>query len=71
MNIIELEQEDPLADIVQEKLLDAATAGFEVEFSPEEAEHAGAFKEDGLAEPDARVSAVDLALAFEAAISGR
>ena len=32
--------------LVRDKLADAATPGFEVEFDPDEAEHAGAFVED-------------------------
>jgi len=37
-----------------EKLRDAQVAGFEPEFSPHEAEAAGAFQEDALGEADAR-----------------
>ncbi|MBS0513640.1 MAG: conjugal transfer protein TraD [Proteobacteria bacterium] len=47
-------------DTVHEKLVDATCPGYEVEFSPEEAERAGAFPEDALSEEDARESSVDL-----------
>lgn len=41
------------------KLHDALTPGFAAEFSPEEAEVAGAFREDALSEADAFDSALD------------
>ncbi|MBS0554904.1 MAG: conjugal transfer protein TraD [Proteobacteria bacterium] len=47
-------------DTVHEKLVDATCPGYEAEFSPEEAERAGAFPEDALSEEDARESSVDL-----------
>ena len=47
--------------IVDEKLVDALTPGYQVEFDPEEAEEAGAFKEDALNEEDAAESNIDLA----------
>lgn len=43
-----------------EKLADASTPGYQVEFDPEEAERAGAFIEDALSEEDAMESSVDL-----------
>ncbi len=49
------------ASVLQEKLIDAMIPGFQVEFDPDEAEKAGAFKEDALSEADALDSGVDLA----------
>jgi len=43
-----------------EKLADASTPGYQVEFDPEEAERAGSFIEDALSEEDAMESSVDL-----------
>jgi hypothetical protein len=54
---------DPEADqsaLAASKLCDALAAGFEPEFSPNEAETAGAFLEDALREEDARETGVDL-----------
>jgi hypothetical protein len=51
---------DELMAVVLEKLADAETPGFLAEFDPEEAELAGAFREDALSEEDAIESAVDL-----------
>ena len=48
------------ATVLKEKLLDAQTPGFEVEFDPDEAEQAGAFQEDALSEADALDSTIDL-----------
>lgn len=48
------------ADVLLEKLADASTPGYQVEFDPEEAERAGAFIEDALSEEDAMESSVDL-----------
>ena len=46
---------------LNEKLNDAFNnPGFSAEFSPEEAEQAGAFVEDALSEQDALDSAIDL-----------
>ena len=45
--------------VLKEKLLDAQTPGFEVEFDPAEAEQAGAFQEDALSESDALDSTID------------
>lgn len=47
-------------DVVAEKLKDAMTPGYQVEFDPEEAERAGAFVEDALSEEEALESAADL-----------
>lgn len=47
--------------VVIDKLRDAATPAFEAEFTPEEAEIAGAFSEDALSESDAAASAGDAA----------
>lgn len=46
-------------DLAVAKLQDALTPGFAAEFSPEEAEMAGAFREDALSEADAFDSALD------------
>ena len=48
------------AEALLEKLADASTPGYQVEFDPEEAERAGAFIEDALSEQDAMESSVDL-----------
>lgn len=47
---------------LMEKLSDAATPGYQVEFDPPEAERAGAFVEDALSEDDAIDSACDVAI---------
>ena len=49
-----------LSMVVRAKLADAATPGFEAEFDPHEAEHAGAFVEDALSYEDAVSSTPDL-----------
>lgn len=48
------------AEALLEKLADASTPGYQVEFDPEEAARAGAFIEDALSEEDAMESSVDL-----------
>lgn len=48
------------AEALLEKLADASTPGYQVEFDPEEAERAGAFIEDALSEEDAMESSADL-----------
>jgi hypothetical protein len=48
------------AAALREKFVDVLTPGFQVEFSPLEAELAGAFVEDALSEHDALESAIDL-----------
>ncbi len=50
-----------VADVIHEKFEDMETAGYEVEFDPEEAELAGAFEEDALSYDDAQKSAIDSA----------
>jgi len=46
--------------VVIEKLIDAeSTPGLEVEFDPDEAEHAGAFEENAIDASDALESSVD------------
>ncbi len=47
-------------EAVREKMKDALTPGFQVEFAPDEAELAGAFVEDALSEQDAAESGDDL-----------
>lgn len=49
------------AAALAEKLADAGTPGYQVEFDPLEAEKVGAFREDALSEGDALGSADDLA----------
>ncbi len=49
-------------EIIEAKLLDALTPGFEVEFTLDEAEEAGAFWEDALSEQDAKESAIEVGL---------
>lgn len=46
-------------DAVDEKLADAMTPGFVVEFDPNEADRAGCFQEDALDERDAAESGID------------
>lgn len=53
------------AAALREKLTDALTPGYQAEFDPEEAERAGAFREDALNELDAAGSSDDLAAALE------
>jgi hypothetical protein len=48
------------AQAVREKLIDAITPGYQAEFDPHEAEHAGAFVEDALSEQDAAESGEDV-----------
>lgn len=48
-----------LREVVLEKLRDAETPGFWAEFSPDEAELAGAFEEDALSEEDAVETDID------------
>ena len=48
-----------LTEIIQEKLLDAETPGFQARFDPLEAEMLGAFTEDALSEEDALDSTID------------
>ena len=53
------------AAALHDKLADALTPGFEAEFDPEEAERAGAFREDALSALDAAASTDDVAGALE------
>jgi hypothetical protein len=53
------------AAALREKLTDALTPGYQAEFDPEEAERAGAFREDALTELDAADSSIDLIGALE------
>ena len=46
-------------DVIDQKLQDAETPGYEVAFDPDEAERL-AFCEDALSDQDARDSAIDL-----------
>lgn len=48
-------------EVVEEKLADAQTPGFQAEFDPDEAELAGAFVEDALSHEDALEAATDAA----------
>lgn len=48
-------------EAVRQKMADALTPGFQVEFDPDEAERVGAFVEDALSEQDAAESGDDLA----------
>ena len=53
------DDEGNAADVLNEKLTDAMTPGFVVDFDPDEAERAGAFTEDALSEADSLESSVD------------
>lgn len=55
-----IDDETNAADALREKLADAMTPGYQVEFDPDEAERAGAFVEDALSEADAAESGIDL-----------
>ena len=48
------------AAALRDKLTDILTPGYEVEFDPDEAEQAGAFREDALTLQDAAESCLDL-----------
>ncbi|ABS45589.1 putative conjugal transfer protein TraD (plasmid) [Yersinia pseudotuberculosis IP 31758] len=48
------------SSVLNEKLNDAYTPGFQADFDPEEAVEVGAFVEDALSEGDATESVVDL-----------
>ena len=47
-------------EVVRQKMADALTPGFQVEFDPAEAERVGAFVEDALSEQEAAASGDDL-----------
>lgn len=53
-------------EALRQKLVDAMTPGFVVEFDPGEAERAGAFVEDALNEEEAADSMMDLIEATQA-----
>ncbi len=57
---IEVDDYKIIDQVVDEKLIDAQTPGFQAEFSAREAEIAGAFEEDALSEEDALDSTSDL-----------
>lgn len=60
MNAPKAKDIDPAdLDIIEAKFLDATTPGFEAAFTLDEAEEAGAFREDALSEQDAKESAVE------------
>lgn len=48
------------AAILNEKLVDAMTPGYQAEFDPDEADFLGAFEEDALEEQDAIDSSIDV-----------
>ena len=52
---------EDLNEVVQQKLIDARTPGFQAEFDPDEAQLLGAFFEDALSEADALESCIDQA----------
>lgn len=54
------EKQPTLRHVVHEKMVDAQTPGFRAEFTPDEAESAGAFTEDALTQEDALESSSDL-----------
>ena len=56
------------AQVLREKLTDAETPGYQVEFDPLEADRAGAFVEDALTEADAAASDADLVGVIAAAV---
>jgi len=58
---IEMPEEDLkyMDAVIDEKLSDMETPGFEAEFTPPEAERLGAFEEDALSEQDAMDSTMD------------
>lgn len=45
--------------VIDEKILDATVPGVQIEFTPDEAQYAGAFSEDALTEQDAMASQID------------
>jgi hypothetical protein len=45
--------------VIEQKLMDAQTPGFQAEFDPDEAELLGTFREDALSETDALDSSID------------
>jgi hypothetical protein len=55
-----LKEETQAVNVLEEKLIDAETPGFQVEVDPDEAEKLGAFAEDALSEADALDSTGDM-----------
>lgn len=55
----------PDNELISDKLRDAMTPGYQAEFSPSEADMAGAFKEDALGEDDALDSCIELPVEFQ------
>ena len=60
MIVEKVSQELLLQQVLEEKLRDAQTPGYQVPFDPYEAEIAGAFVEDAIEQNEAFDSAVDL-----------
>ncbi len=60
INDLAIDDEAAASAALSEKLADALTPGYQVEFDPDEAEKAGAFEEDALSELDAAESDIDL-----------
>ena len=58
--LLPIDDDAAARDALREKMADALTPGFQVEFDPEEADRAGAFVEDALSEQDAAESGDDL-----------
>lgn len=59
INEMEIIPENIIDQVVDEKLNDAMTPTTQIEFTPEEAEIAGAFKEEAISESDAEESQID------------
>ncbi len=53
------EDHEYMYEVIDEKLMDMETPGFQAEFTAAEAEQIGAFKEDALTEQDALDSTID------------
>lgn len=45
--------------VIDDKIQDATTPGAQIEFTPDEAQYAGAFSEDAITEQDAITSQID------------
>lgn len=54
-----LNDQEKRRQVIDHKLIDAQTPGFQAEFDPDEAEMLGAFREDALNETDALDSSID------------
>lgn len=68
--INETNEHDDVDEVVSAKFQDASVPGFEAEFSPDEAQRAGAFVEDALSAEDALESAADADVSATAAAEG-